>query len=69
MSSDSRRQYLTPSDMTMIEQVLAEAGLRKEVPSALSRNAAKFLTRKFQDGLVDRSALASELRRHLSTLS
>ncbi len=68
MTSHSHRQYLSSSDMALIEQVLADAGFVKGVPSEKGRDAAKFLTRKFQDGVVDGAGLAKALKGHLVAL-
>lgn len=67
MPFDSHRQYLTPTDMAMLERVLAEAGFRKQACSTTQIDAAKFLTTKFQEGVVDETALMSALIGHLLT--
>jgi hypothetical protein len=69
MSCDSHRQYLVPSDMMMIERVLAHSNLRQSPDQVgLSSGAARFLIRKFQEGMTDEDALAVALDRHLQML-
>ncbi|MDH6234527.1 hypothetical protein M2281_005145 [Mesorhizobium soli] len=69
MSSGSHQQYLSPSDIEMIERVL-QAGLRKPSASpALSCEAAKLLIRKFQEGVTDEADLTLVLDRHFWVVS
>ena len=69
MSCDSHRQYLAPSDMAMLERVLAHPGLRQSSGNpAPGCGAAKFVIRKFQEGMTDEGALTVALDRYLRTL-
>lgn len=62
----SNQQYLTSDDMTMIERVLEQAGLRKsEAGSMMDRNAASFLTHKFQDGVTSEAEMALALDQYI----
>jgi len=66
MSCDSHRQYFEPSDMTMIERVLAHPDLRQLSDNvALGCGAAKFLVRKFQEGMTEEDDLTVALDRYL----
>lgn len=70
MSCDSHRHYLVPSDMAMIERVLAHPDLRQSLNlgAALDCGAARFLIRKFQEGMTDEGDLTVALDRYLRIL-
>lgn len=70
MSCDNHRQYLVPSDMAMIERILAHFDLQQSSSDnlALNRGAAKFLIRKFQEGMTEEGALTVVLDRYLRVL-
>jgi len=66
MCSDSHQQYLTSDDMTMIERVLTHPDLLTPTDSpALERGAAKYLIRKFQEGLTVEGELILALDRYV----
>ncbi|PSJ56059.1 hypothetical protein C7I85_25350 [Mesorhizobium soli] len=66
MSSDGHHEYFAPSDMAMIERVLARFDLREPLCSpAMQRGAAKFLIRKFQEGMTEEVDMAIALVRYL----
>ncbi|MEP9398607.1 hypothetical protein [Mesorhizobium sp. KR2-14] len=66
MCSDSHQQYLTSSDMAMIERVLAHPELLTPTDSpALERGAAKYLTRKFQEGMIDEGEMTVAFDRYV----
>ena len=52
-----RHLHLTRKDMAMLSRVLAEAGFNSSPNAA---EAARFLTRKLQEGMKDEAELASE---------
>jgi len=69
MSCDSHRQYFEASDIAMIERVLACANLRQTSNNlTLSSGPAKFLIRKFQEGMIDEDDLSAALDRYLMIL-
>lgn len=68
MSCDSHRHYLVPSDMAMIERVLAHPDLRQSSNPAPGCDAAKFLIRKFQEGMTEEGALTVARDRYLRIL-
>ncbi|WP_019173968.1 hypothetical protein [Pseudaminobacter salicylatoxidans] len=65
MSSNAYQYYLSPDDMTKIERVLAEAGNYYGQFERLG--AANYLTRKFQEGVTEETALMLALHRYLKT--
>ncbi|MEP9400012.1 hypothetical protein [Mesorhizobium sp. KR2-14] len=66
MCSDSHQQYLTSSDMAMLERVLAHPELLKPTDGpALQDGAAKYLIRKYQEGLTDEGELTLALDRYV----
>jgi len=50
---------LTSKDMAMLRRVIAKAGFNLSPHAA---EAARFVTRKFQDGIRDEAELASALK-------
>lgn len=61
----SKRYFLTPANMAMLERVLADAGFRKmEGSSIMDRYAASFLTRIFLDGMTSHIDLTAALKRY-----
>lgn len=63
----SKRYFLTPANMAMLERVLADAGFRKmEGSSVMDRYAASFLTRMFLDGVTSHIDLTAALERYLN---
>lgn len=56
--------YLSTSDLEKIKRVLSDAPLPKNDPRA-EDEAARFLMRKFQEGVTDEAALAAELARYI----
>lgn len=63
----SNQQYLTPADLAMIEEVLAEAGFEKSESSlARTGDAAQYLIRQFQDGVTGRADLALSLNQYIT---
>ena len=55
-----RHLHLTRKDMAMLSRVLANAGFNSSPDAA---EAARFLTRKLQEGVKDEAELASALKR------
>lgn len=66
MSCDNHQHYLMPSDLVMIECVLAHFDPQQS--SSDNLDAAKFLVRKFQEGTTEEVALTEALDRYLRIL-
>ncbi|WP_106722774.1 hypothetical protein [Pseudaminobacter soli (ex Li et al. 2025)] len=60
----SSHEYLSPSDLGKIKRVLAEA--RFPMSSSRTREeAARFLMRKFQEGMTEEAQLADALEHYI----
>ena len=66
MSSAAHRHFLKSSDLAMLERILVKSGLVKTAGNCGPVDeAARFLMRRFQEGLVNEDDLTSALEAHL----
>ncbi len=66
MSSAAYRRFLKLSDLAMLERILVKSGLAKTANnSGPVDEAARFLMRRFQEGMVREDDLTSALEAHL----